>query len=106
MESTGLSKNSVSYGLALSVTSVINALIVIAKEKNVAVMNGMKKLTGHHWSTHTVIALVLFVALAWGFGRANNGRGVDITVTKLIKILVSAVAIASLIIVGFYLFAD
>ena len=50
MENTNLSKASVSFGLSLAVTSIINAIIVAVKEKSDAVMNGMKKVTGHHWT--------------------------------------------------------
>jgi hypothetical protein len=66
----------------------------------------MKKVTGHHWTTHTVIVLALFFLFAWLFGRANNGKGMTITVSRLISTLLSGVVIAGLIIVGFYLIAD
>lgn len=106
MENTTLSKSSVSFGLALALTCFINALIVVVKEKSDSVMNAMKKLTGHHWTTHTVMVLVLFFLFAWWFGRANNGKGSTITVNRLIGTLVTGVVIAGLIIVGFYLLAD
>ncbi len=106
MENSTLSKNSVSFGLALAATSVINAIIVVAKEKSDAVMNGMKKVSGHHWTTHTVLVLVLFGLFAWLFGRANKGQGMTITAGRLISTLLSGVVVAGLIIVGFYLFID
>ncbi|MEI6534314.1 MAG: hypothetical protein WCN98_03160 [Verrucomicrobiaceae bacterium] len=106
MENTSLSKNSVSFGLALALACVVNAIIVVVKEKSDAVMNGMKKVIGHHWTTHTVIVLALFFLFAWLFGRANNGKGMTITAGRLISTLLSGVIIAGLIIVGFYLIAD
>ena len=106
METTPLSKHSVSFGLALALTCIINAVIVVVKEKSDAVMNGMKTLTGHHWTTHTVMVLALFFLFAWWFGRANNGKGTTLTANRLIGTLVSGVVIAGLIIVGFYLIAD
>ncbi len=106
MENTSLSKSSVSFGLSLAVTSVINAILVVAKEKSEAVMNGMKKVTGHHWITHTLLVLVLFVVFALIFGKMNGGKGKAITAGKLICTIVSGIAIAGLIIVGFYLIAD
>ena len=106
MENTNLSKASVSFGLSLAVTSIINAIIVAVKEKSDAVMNGMKKITGHHWTTHVLLVLVIFVVLALIFGAMNGGKGKAITAGKLISTIVSGVVVAGLIIVGFYLFAD
>ena len=106
MENTTLSKNSVSFGLALAVTCLINSVIVVIKEKNDAVMAGMKAVTGHHWTTHVLLVLVLFVVVGWTLGRGNQGRGPAMTTSKLIRTLVSSIVAAGLIIVGFYLFAD
>ena len=106
MENTKVSRNSVSFGLALAVACVVNALIVVAKEKSDAVMEGMKKVTGHHWATHTVIVFAVFGLFAWMFGRANQGHGTTITANRLISTVVSGVVVAGLIIVGFYLIAD
>jgi hypothetical protein len=106
MENATLSKSTVACGLSLAIVSVINAVIVAVKEKSDAVMNGMKKITGHHWITHTVIVVVLFVLLAWLFSRANGGQGAKITIGKLIRTIVTGVVLASAIIIGFYLIAD
>ena len=106
METTTVSKNSVSFGLALAITCVINSVIVVAKEKSDAVMDGMKKITGHHWITHTVIVLAVFAIFAWVFGRANGGKGTALTIGRLIGTVVSGVVLGGLIIAGFYLFAD
>ena len=106
MENPTLSKQSVSFGLSLAVTAVINSLIVVVKEKSDAVMAGMKQVTGHHWTTHTLLVLVLFVFIAWMFGRTNQGQGPSMTAAKLIQTLVSGIVLAGLIIVGFYLFID
>ena len=106
MENTTISKSSVSYGLALAVTCVINALIVVLKEKSDAVMSGMKQVTGHHWITHSGFVVILFVLLAFVFGRANGGQGMKISGGKLLSTVISGVVVAALIIVGFYLILD
>jgi uncharacterized membrane protein len=106
MENTGPSKYTVSFGLALAIASVVNALLVVAKEKSPAVMAGLQKLTGHHWVSHSAIVLILFAVLGWIFSKANGGRGIQITVNGLIRALVSGVAIGGLIILGFYLVGD
>ena len=106
MDNTTLSKNSVAYGLALAVTCVINALIVVVKEKSDGVMAGMKSITGHHWTTHAVMVVLVFAVLGWIFGLANGGEGKATTVGSLIRTIVGGVLLAGLIIVGFYLFID
>lgn len=98
--STTLPKYAVSFGLSLAVCSVINALLVIAKEKNPAVQQAMQKLTGHHWITHSSIVLVLFVIL--GLLIPN----ISMSASRLIKIVLAGVVISALLIIGFYLFAD
>jgi uncharacterized membrane protein len=106
MENTTLSKNTVSCGLSLAIVAVSNAVLVAVKEKSSAVMDGMKKVTGHHWITHMIIVIALFVLFAWYFSRANQGRGPKMTAAGLIRTLVGGVAIACAMIIGFYLIAD
>ncbi len=103
MENTAISKYTVSFGLSLALASVVNAILVVAKETCPTVMAGMQKLTGHHWVSHSAIVLILFAVLGWAFARAHGGRGVNISLNRLIATLVSAVAIGGLAIFGFYL---
>lgn len=101
-ETSGLSKSARAFGVALAVASVVNALLVVFKEKSPALQSAMKKLTGHHWITHVVVILALFLVSGWIFSRLN----LRFTTGKLITTLVSGVALASAIILGFYLIAD
>ncbi|MDE3066231.1 MAG: hypothetical protein KGJ60_01640 [Verrucomicrobiota bacterium] len=103
MEATGLSKCTVSFGLALAIASVINGLLVIAKEKISAVQAAMQKLTGNHWVTQGVIVLGVFALLGWLFAQANGGQGIKLTANRLIGALVAGVATGALLILGFYL---
>jgi hypothetical protein len=106
MENSSLSKNTRAFGLSLAVTSVINALLVVAKERSPAVQAGMKRLTGHHWITHSAGIIVLFFVMGWLLAKTNGGRGVTLTFQNLLRTLVGGVVLGALIIVGFYLFAD
>lgn len=106
MDSTSLSKSSVAFGLSLAITSLVNAVIVVAKEKSTAVMDGMKKVTGHHWTTHALLVLVVFAFVGWMIERSSKGQGSSISASALIRTLVSGVVLAGAIIVGFYLIAD
>jgi hypothetical protein len=106
METTPLSKRSVAFGLALAVACIANALIVVVKEKSDAVMAGMKKVTGHHWTTHSLFVLVLFLGLGALFAQLKGGRGIAMSAGRLMTTLVSSVIVATLIILGFYLLID
>ena len=106
MEYTGVSKHTVSFGLALALASVANGLLVVAKEKIPAVLDGMQKLTGHHWVSHSVIVLGLFAGFGWLFAQANHGQGIKLSANRLIGTVMAGVATGSLIILGFYLIGD
>lgn len=97
IQNNTLSKRTTSFGLSLAICSLINALLVIAKEKSPAVQSAMQKLTGNHWVTHVVIVFVLFIVLGFLFA------GATISVNRLIKTIVGGVFISGLIIVCFYL---
>jgi len=98
-EPAGLSKYTVSFGVALALASVVNGLLVIAKEKSPAVQAAMQKLTGSHWVTHVVIVLAVFALFGWLFARANGGQGIKMTANHLIRAIVAGVAAGGLIIV-------
>jgi hypothetical protein len=100
-----LSKYTVSFGLAFALASVFNAMLVVVKEKSHAMQGWMQKMTGHHWVTHSLIVIVVFVLLGLLFARANGGQGPKIAADSLIKIVAGAIMAGYLIITGFYLIA-
>jgi hypothetical protein len=106
LENDAVSKYTISFGLSLALSSVINALLVIAKEKSTTVQGEMKRMTGSHWMTHVVIVLILFVFFGWLFASIKSGQGLTMSVNRLIKTIIAGVFSAGLIIVGFYLIAD
>ena len=106
MENTSLSKHTISFGLSLALCAILNALLVIAKEKSQAVSDWMQKITGHHWITHVAMILVLFLIFGWGLARMNHGRGPQLPADRLPSIILGAVAAGVVIILGFYLIAD
>jgi hypothetical protein len=105
MESTGgVGKYTMSFGLSLAVTSVLSALLVVVKELNEnTVLALMKHITIHHWVTHGVFDLVVFIALGFLFAAMGGGAGVKMSPKGLIAAIVAAVAASALIIAGFYL---
>lgn len=106
METDSLSKHTVSFGLSLALCSVVNAVLVVIKEKSPAVQSGMQKMTGHHWITHSAFIVLLFLLCGWLFALPNSGRGPQVVAAKLARIVAASVILGGLIIMGFYLFAD
>jgi hypothetical protein len=104
MENTEIGKYTRSFGLSFAITSVLSALLVILKESNEeTVLAWMKAATGHHWVTHGVINLILFVVFGWLLSRPKAGKGVDISANGLIGCIVAAIVVSAVLIGGFYL---
>ena len=49
---------------------------------------------------------MVFGFFGWLFARANGGRGIQMSVNRLIGMLVAGVVAGGLVIVGFYLIGD
>jgi len=101
-----LSKITISFCLSLAICSVVNAALVIIKEKNAAVMTLMQKATGHHWITHSAIMLVLFFLLGGLLMFIPNVRKRSLGKNQLLGIMLTGIAIGCFAIAGFYLLAD
>jgi hypothetical protein len=106
MENTAVSKHTISFGLSLALCAVLNALLVIAKERSKGVVDWMQKITGHHWITHVAIILILFALFGWCFAGTNGGQGPKMSVNRLTGIVFSGVVAGVLIVLGFYVIAD
>lgn len=106
MQDPTLSKSTVSFGLSLAVCAVLNALLVVAKEKSKSVTDWMQKMTGHHWITHVVIVLIAFFALGFAFAQVNRTGETRTSADRLAKIVIAGVVAGVLIIGGFYLIGD
>ena len=106
MEANPLSKYTVSFGLSLALCCVVNALLVVIKEKCPAVAVAMQKITGHHWVTHSAFIVLLFVLCGWLFAQPNGGFRPRLSAARLIGTVAAGVIAGGLIIMGFYLVAD
>ncbi|MEJ2102002.1 MAG: hypothetical protein P8X68_18815 [Desulfobacterales bacterium] len=104
MENSEIGKYTRSFGLSFAITSVFSALLVIIKESSEeGVLAAMKAITGHHWVTHGLINLIIFVVLGWVLSRINKGQGVKLSANGLISYIVGAIVISGVLISGFYL---
>jgi hypothetical protein len=104
MENSEIGKYTKSFGLSFAITSVVSALLVIIKESSEeGVLAAMKAITGHHWITHGLFNLILFVILGWALARINKGQGMKMSANALVSCIVGAVIISGVLISGFYL---
>jgi len=96
-----MDKYTAGFGLSLAVTSLLNAILLIVKETNAGLMNAMKAALGHHWTTHGVIILTLFVVLGFVFSVTKFSEKWDSG--KMAWLLVFATVIGAAVIAGFFL---
>ncbi len=106
VENLGLSPGTRGFGAALALASVVNGLLVVAKETSPRIQAGMKQITGHHWITHSTLIVALFLLAGWYWSRANGGTGIRLTPRQLLVTLIAGVSLGGLIILGFYLRGD
>ncbi|MCF8052889.1 MAG: hypothetical protein K9L59_16755 [Desulfobacterales bacterium] len=105
MQNSEVGKYTRSFGVSFAITSVVSALLVIVKETNEeTVLAWMKAASGHHWVTHGIFNLILFVVLGWALSRLDKGRGIPVSARGLISLIVGSIVASGILIVGFYLF--
>jgi hypothetical protein len=98
---TTLDKTTIGFGLSVAIMSILNTLLVIFKELTPPFKAGMASAMGHHWTTHGVIVIGLFLLLGFVFsGMAKpESWGAD----KLGKTILWLVIIAGGALAAFYL---
>jgi len=89
------------FGESFLLTCLANSLLVIAKDENAVLKNWMKGLTGHHWITHGIFVISMFLALGLIFSSLNTGR--NWTEKTLISLVVAGVLLGGVILGGFML---
>ncbi len=100
MENKPLEKYTVSFGLSFAVTSLLSALLVIAKQMNPPLKTWMKALTGHHWTTHALLVLIAFVLLGLMLAFVREGK---LGGRAMTTVVVLSTILSGLIVAGFFL---
>lgn len=104
MENNEIGKYGRAFGLSFAITSLFSVVVLILKETNEkTVMAWMKAVTPHHWITHTLLDLIIFVVLGVVLAKSNDGQGINISSDKLNSFIVGAFIISGILIAGFYL---
>ena len=88
------------FGMSYAITNIFSALLMVLKESSEAVHNFLTAITGHHWVTHGVFNLVVFVVL--GIMLSRSGRA-QMSAGSLINMIVGSTIVSGLIIAGFFL---
>ena len=90
-----------SFGISLGITSIFNALLVVAKETNPQTILSWMNAAGNHWVTQSILDLVVFVVL--GFALRSLGQRWRFCPGAVIGMAAGGVVLGSLIIAGFNL---
>lgn len=91
-----------SFGVSLAVTFLFNTVLVMAKGISGDLFNWMVALTGHHWISHSIFVLVVFLALGLWLSIKKTSIKVDLDELPVYTILSAIVSV--FIMAGFYLF--
>lgn len=94
-----LGKLTTAFGVSLGGTSVFSAFLVILKETHQdSVLALMRAATGHHWVTHGLLDLLVFILIGvalQGFTERLRSRTGLVTVISLGGVVFGALIVAS-----------
>ncbi len=97
-----LSPATAGFVLAAAITVLFNTALAWAKDAYVPLKVFMKSLSGHDWTTHGFVDLLLFVGLGFIFMQIRVAEKID--PNRLIGVLIGAVGIAALGLALWYAF--
>ena len=94
---------SAAFALSASVTFIFNTLLAWVKDSVPALNSFMASLTGHHWTTHSLFDLIVFVGL--GFVFMNTGTAERMDGMQLVRVVIGSAVIGGLGLLGWFLIA-
>jgi nitric oxide reductase large subunit len=103
MSASTLNAQTRGFGLSVAITCVISALLVVVKETNDGLMKFMKTITVHHWVTHGIFDVLVFLVIGYLLAKSNDGKGPDIDDGKLLQAIVAGFLLGIAIVAAFYL---
>lgn len=90
------------FGLAAAITVVFNTLLAWVKDAYEPLNTFMAHLTGHHWITHGITDVLLFVLLGVIFMK--TGWAEKVSPNGMVVSLIVAVVVAGLGLAGWFFF--
>ena len=91
---TKLGPASAAFVLAAAITVVFNTVLAWVKDAYEPLNNFMKSVAGHHWTTHGLADIILFLGLGLIFLKTGSAEKID--PNRLVSILIWSVVAASL----------
>lgn len=89
------------FAVSAGIMSVLSSLLVVLKETNEdTVLAWMKAATGHHWVTHGLIDLILFVLI--GLLISRSPADLENRPGTVVGSLVGGVVLGAAIVAGFF----
>ena len=88
------------FGISASAAIVFNTLLAWVKDSVPAVNDAMKAMSGHHWRTHGLLDIAVFLVV----GLILMQRRVTISGNGLLALLIAAVAIGGGGLAGWFAF--
>ena len=98
-----LGKYTAGYGWAVAITILFTSLLVVVKEMSKGLKDGLASMLGHHWTTHGVVTIILFVVLGVLLSRMRTEENGGMDGWRLTAVIVAGTVLGGLIITGFYL---
>jgi hypothetical protein len=88
------------FGISYAITSILSAVLVVMKESNEAVHDGLAAITGHHWVTHGALNLIVFVVLGIVLSRTSVAQ---MSAKLLIATMIGATVVSGIIFAGYFI---
>ncbi len=87
--SATLNKFTVGFGISAAITIFFNTLLMIIKEEIPSVHTFMVTLSGHHWTSHGLIDVVLFLLLGFLFSKKEIHQNIStlLIISTIISVL-------------------
>jgi hypothetical protein len=97
-----LSHTTIAYGVGASVAVLFNTLLAWVKDSFEPVNTAMAKMTGHHWTTHGLAVVLVFLIVGFLLSRSHEDalKGPFAPIV----VLCGSVVLAGLGLVGWFLF--
>jgi hypothetical protein len=98
-----LSPAAAAFALSASVAMIFNTLLAWVKDAVPALNSFMASLFGHHWTTHSIFDLIVFVGLGLVF--MGTGTAARMNGLTLVKVVIGSAVVGGLGLLGWFLIA-
>lgn len=68
----GLSHTAIAYAIGAAVAVLFNTLLAWVKDSYDPLNTAMAKLTGHHWTTHGLAVVIVFLGVGFALSRGHH----------------------------------